>query len=189
VTVGPGVTNSNFGFDPKSQEIILELETGVLLTNGEPVKFWKRELRAAINGNGGGEFGADAMQAFVAEIQTLFLDDPFQFTPGNELEDALDILSDNSKDPVIQLKRELLAAEFNEVSGKGLIGADDLQRAIIAWAESLVAQFAVTVSSGKTVDEPSLAGSRYTTKVGEAEFLLELLNGSTATGGGAGGEG
>ena len=87
------------------------------------------------------------------------------------------------------MKRELLAAEFNEVSGKGLIGADELQRAIIAWAESLVAQSAVTVSSGRTGDDPALAGSRYTTKVGEAEFLLELLNGSAATGGGAGGEG
>jgi len=187
VTVGPDSPGNNFGYDPKADKIIVDLDTGVLLTDGEPVKFWKREIRSAINGGKGqSEFDPTTMALFLEEIQMLFLPEPFQFTPGNELQEALDVLSDNSKDPVIQLKRELLAAEFNEVSGKGLIEADELQRALISWAESLVAQLSTGPSASiKYGDGPVRVLSSF--DVDDASLLLNKLNG--ATGGGSGGEG
>jgi hypothetical protein len=130
------------------------------------------------------------MQAFVAEIQTLFLDDPFRFTPGNELQEALDILNDKSKDSVAQLRRELLATEFNQVAGKGLIDADGVQLAIISWAESLVAQASEPVSTSKDGNILQRArGSGDNQKLDGATILLGLVNGADATGGGAGGEG
>lgn len=191
VEVGPDAFNNNFGFEPRSDEIILDLETGVLLTDGESVKFWKGELRSAMNnGKGNSVYDAATLLGFVSQLQALFLDDPFAFTPGNELQEALDILNDNTKDSVIQLKKELLAAELNEVSGKGLIGADGLQLAILSWAESLVAQYSVSATISKGMDQPQLTrGSGDTQKLDDATLLLELLNGSAATGGGAGGEG
>ncbi len=187
VTVGPDSPGNNFGYDPKADKIIVDLDTGVLLTDGEPIKFWKREIRSAINGGKGqSEFDPTTMALFLEDIQMLFLPEPFQFTPGNELREALDILSDNSKDPVMQLKRELLAAEFNEVSGKGLIDADELQRALISWVESLVAQLSTGPSASiKYGDGPVRAISFF--DVEDASLLLNKLNG--ATGGGSGGEG
>jgi hypothetical protein len=187
VTVGPDSPGNNFGYKPQVAEIIVELDTGVLLTDGEPIKFWKRELRSAINGgNGKSEFDPTAMGIFIEKIQMLFLPDPFTFTPGNELQEALDILNDKSKDPVMQLKRELLAAEFNEVSDKGLVGADDLQRALLSWAESLVAQLSAGPSaSSRYGDGPVRVISKF--DVEDATLLLNKLNG--ATGGGSGGEG
>jgi hypothetical protein len=187
VTVGPDSPGNNFGYKPQVAEIIVELDTGVLLTDGEPIRFWKREIRSAINGGKGkSEFDSTATASFLEEIQTLFLPDPFQFTPGNELHEALDILSDNSKDPVMQLKRELLAAEFNEVSGKGLIDADELQRALLSWVESIVAQLSAGPSASIRYDDgPLRAVSSF--DVEDARLLLNKLNG--ATGGGSGGEG
>ena len=187
VTVGPDSPGNDFGYDPKADKIIVDLDTGVLLTDGEPIKFWKREIRSAINGGKGqSEFDPTTMALFLEDIQMLFLPEPFQFTPGNELREALDILSDNSKDPVMQLKRELLAAEFNEVSGKGLIDADELQRALISWVESLVAQLSTGPSASiKYGDGPVRAISFF--DVEDASLLLNKLNG--ATGGGSGGEG
>ena len=86
----------------------------------------------------------------------------------------------------MQLKRELLAAEFNEVSGKGLIDADELQRALISWVESLVAQLSTGPSASiKYGDGPVKAISNF--DVEDASLLLNKLNG--ATGGGSGGEG
>jgi hypothetical protein len=187
VTVGPDSPGNDFGFNPQEEEIIFELETGVLLTDGETVKFWKKQLRAAgSRGGGGAEFDAAAMTGFVADIQGLFLPEPFQFTPGSEFEEALAILSSTSKDPLDVLLRELLAAEFNTVSGKGLIDKLPLQRALIAWAESVVvdAGSGLSASSGFS-DSPLRAASGDSLK--DATRMLFLLNGNTGGGSGGGG--
>jgi hypothetical protein len=189
VTVGPDSPGNDFGFNPQEEEIIFELETGVLLTDGEPVKFWKKQLRAAgSRGGGGAEFDAAAMTGFIADIEELFLLDPFQFTPGSEFQEALAILSSTSKDPLDVLLRELLAAEFNTVSGKGLVGNLPLQRALIAWAESVVVESGsgLSASSGFS-DAPLRAASGDRDTLRDATRILELMNGNTGGGSGGGG--
>ncbi len=187
VTVGPDSPGNDFGFNPQEEELIFELETGILLTDGEPVKFWKKQLRAAgSRGGGGAEFDAAALTGFIADIQELFLLEPFQFTPGSEFEEALAILGSNSKDPLDVLLRELLAAEFNTVSGKGLVDNLPLQCALIAWAESVVvdAGTGLSATSGFS-DSPLRVASGGTLR--DATRILILMNGNTGGGSGGGG--
>ena len=192
VTVGPNAIGNDFGFDPRTEEITYDIEMGILLTTGEPVKFWKKQLRASISGGKGNtEFDAATMGQFIIEIQELFFPDPFQFTPGNEFQEALEILSIKSKDPYEQLLRELLAAEFNEVSGKGLVDAPELQSVMLSWAESvaIVASPDVPQTAPLTSGNSDriLLGSPIGDRVGDAVNFLSKVNGSTAGGSGGGG--
>ena len=188
VTVGPDSPGNDFGFDPRAEEIAYDIEQGALLTTGEPVKFWKKQLRAAISDSKGNvEFDAATMTQFVTEIQGLFLPDPFQFTPGSEFQEAMDILGTNSKEPLDILLRELLAAEFNEVSSKGLVEASALQSVLLAWAESVV----IAASTTPPLTSPNagrvLLGATIGDRVGDAIYLLIKLNGTTGGGSGGGG--
>ena len=196
VTVGPDAISNDFGFDPRTEEITYDIEMGILLTTGEPVKFWKKQIRAAISGGKGNtEFDALTMAQFITEIQGLFFPYPFQFTPGNEFQEALEILSIKSKDPYEQLLRELLAAEFNEVSGKGLVSAPELQSVMLSWAESVAiaaspeapqaAPLTAPLTSGNS--DRTLLGSPIGDRVGDAVNFLSQMNGSTAGGSGGGG--
>lgn len=190
VTVGPDSPGNDFGFDPRAEQITLDLEQGIILTTGETPKFWKKQLRAAISGSmGKTEFDAATMAQFITEIQGLYLPDPFQFTPGNEFQEAMDILSTKSKDPLPQLLRELLAAEFNEVSGKGLEGAPELQSVMISWAEAVAfsASYAASPMTGYSENERPLLGSALETRIATATDFLSRLNGNTGGGSGGGG--
>jgi hypothetical protein len=189
VTVGPDATGINFGYDPRAEEITYDIEMGILLTTGEPAKYWKKQVRSAMGGRTS-DFDPATMAQFIEEIQGLFFPDPFQFTPGNEFEEALAILSINSKDPYEQLLRELLTAEFNEVSGKGLVDEPELQSVLLSWAESIAiaaapVESAAPLATGGT--GRTLLGFPIGDRVGDAVDLLNQLNGSTAGGGGGGG--
>ncbi len=189
VTVGPDSPGNDFGFNPKAQEITYDIAQGILLTTGEPVKFWKKELRSAMSGGRGNtEFDAVTMAQFIAEIQGLFLPDPFQFTPGNEFQEAMAILSSTSKEPLDILLKELLAAEFNEVSSKGLVQAPELQSVLLAWAESVAVAASSTVPlTSINPDRPTFGGIPIDQRVANTIDLLTELNGSTGGGSGGGG--
>jgi hypothetical protein len=188
ITVGPDSPANDFGFDPKAQKIEYEIDEGILLTTGEPAKFWKKQLRAAASGSQGNvEFDASTIAQFITEIQGLYFPEPFQFTPGNEFQEALDILSINSKDPVQQLLRELLAAEFNHVSGKGLVENFELQEAILAWAESLYIDATLgPVQLSEDSNAPILR-SNGDDRIGDAVGVLLKMNGNIGGGSGGGG--
>jgi hypothetical protein len=186
VTVGPDSPGNDFGFDPQTKKLIGDLDTGVLLTDGESPKFWIRQLRSANSGKGKAEFDAASMAQFITEIQGLYLPDPFQFTPGNEFKEAISILNSKSKDPLLQLLRELLAAEFNHISGKGLIGASELQAVLIAWAESVVVQAQEGPTASSEFIPLGVIGEG-NTKLTGATDLLSRINGSTGGGSGGGG--
>lgn len=180
-TVPLDAYGNDFGFSPQSEEIIQDLETGVLLSDGRSLKFWKSEFRSAAgNGNGNHIYDAATLSGFLAEIQGLFLDDPYSFTPGSEIQEAFQILRSNSQDPVDELLAELLATELNQVSGRGLVGQADLQLVLIAWGEAIVAEFQ-TVEVGKLGDGLDKAPVRFP-EVEEATQLFGLVN----TGGGGG---
>ena len=185
VTIGPGSPGNDFGYDPRAKQITVDLETGVLLTTGENPRYWIKQLR----GSGMTEFDSATMAAFLSEIQVLFLPVPYQFTPGKEAKEAIDILKSKSKDPIDQLLKELLAAEFNEVSGKGLVGEDALQSVLLAWVESLIAQATSGPSAvaDRDGDGPQLAPSGDSYR--DALDLLQRLNDGATGGGGSGGEG
>ena len=188
VTIGPDSPGNNFGFDPRTEEITYDIEQGALLTTGEPVKFWKKQLRAAISDSRGRvEFDAATMAQFIAEIQGLFLPDPFQFTPGNEFQEAMDILSTNSKEPLDILLKELLAAELNEVSGKGLVDAAALQSILLAWVESVIVAASASPPLTSQYSDRVLLGGPIDDRVVDAINLLIKLNGTTGGGSGGGG--
>jgi len=191
VTVGPISTGNDFGYHPQQQKIIDDLETGTLQTDGRNVKFWTKQVRAAMSKNTSrGEFTPSEMMGFISEIEDLFLLEPYQFSFGSELQEALDILSIQSQDPLQQLRRELLAAEFNEVSGKGLLGQTEIQHALLKWAEALIARSGAAASA-QPVQSWS-GGPQAATGSGlvaDAVKILELLNGGSSTGGGSGGGG
>jgi hypothetical protein len=158
---------------------------GALLTTGESTKFWKRELRSAINGGKGkSEFDLATMSLFMTEIQGLFLPDPFQFTQGNEFQEAMDIVGTNSRDPLPLLLSELLMAELNHVSGKGLVSAPALQSVLLAWAEAVTfeASSSMPVMSGRP-----MLGADLGYRIIEATNLLIQMNGSIGGGSGGGG--
>ena len=183
VTVGPDALNNDFGFAPRAEEIVVELETGILVSNGEPIKFWKKQLRTALNGgNGSSVHDAASLLAFIAEIETLFLASPYQFTAGNELQEAYDILRSNSKDDLDVLYRELLATEFNEVSGRGLIGDEALQDVLISWGEALLAENQAGAGAGAGPSDDIRVSVTSQNDVAIAGDIFGLLN----TGGGGG---
>jgi hypothetical protein len=183
VVVGPDSFGNDFGFLPLAGDIIVDLETGVLASNGENVRFWKKELRAALgNGPGNASYDPVTLLAFISEIQGLALPDPYQFTPGNELSEALAFLGNSSHDPVEELKKELLAAEFNHVSGRGLINEDDLQAVLIAWGESLILEFA-PASKKSSLAGASEDKARVPAGGGDVQTAIDLF-GLLNTGGG-----
>lgn len=200
VTVGPDATNNIFGYTPQTDELIVELETGVLLTDGLAVRFWTREIRAAsqaLAGKGGKTpvYTSQEVLAFVAELQTLFLPEPFTFTPGNELDEIYQILKTRPKNVVEDLRRELLAAELNTVAYRGLIGERELQLVIIGWAESILLhemESAAAAASGPAMvgKQPGGGGPQRSHEPPERTTkLLFEMNGFGSTGGGSGGEG
>ncbi len=184
-TVPPDSPNNDFGFSPRSEEIIFDLESGILLSDGESLKFWKSEFRSAA-GNGGGKhvYAAADLLGFLDGIQGLFLADPYAFTPGNELQEAFDLLRSNSNEPIDELLAELLATELNHVADRGLINQDDLQFVLIAWGEALIADF-LAPSPSSAVGGQDVETARTTRDVGVLSDAVDLF-GAINTGGGGG---
>ena len=138
VTVGPDALDGDFGFDPQTQKIKEDLNTGVLFTNGQNAKFWTAEVRTARKGKGNSTFDAVTVLGFLNESETLFFDDPYQFTDGSEFDEALAILTNRSSDALDVLIKELLVTELNHVAGFGLADDLDFQAVLISWGESWV---------------------------------------------------
>ncbi len=153
ISVGPDALAIDFGFAPRAEQIIDELETGELLSNGRSARFWQRELRLALsNARAPRFYDNDTILGFLAAIQQLYLDEVFQFTPGNEMREAWEILRGRSRDPLVGLLRELLAAEFNHVAGLGLQGDDrPLQGVLIAWGEAIVVSYQAVIQNAGAV--------------------------------------
>ncbi|UCF04188.1 MAG: hypothetical protein JSV33_09555 [bacterium] len=189
VTVGPDSPGNDFGFYPRAEEIIEEIDTGEIITTGESAKFWRKQVHSAMRGKspkGKVVYDPGTMAQFIAEIQELYLPEPFQFTPGNEFKEALAILKSRKKDPLQQLLRELLAAELNHVSGRGLVENPALQEALLAWAESVYIDEALgseQISGSTNAPLLRLNGDRLEDAIG----VLLRMNGNIGGGSGGGG--
>ncbi|MBI1807746.1 MAG: hypothetical protein HYR76_11920 [Ignavibacteria bacterium] len=175
VSVGPDSPGNNFGFAPKSSKLINDLKFGVLLTNGATPNFWKKQLQAAISGTGNAIVSKDSLLVYVSRIRSLLLVEPFQLGSDDGLQAALDILSRPIKTDLDALNQQLLALEFNHVSGHGILGTDPaLQLILIGWGEALVA-----ASSSIT----TTAASSTTSPTTDAAGVYYLINKSSGGGG------
>lgn len=177
--VPPESTGNDFGFSPQSEEIIFDLESGALLSDGASLKFWKSVFRTAnSNGNRNPVYDNATLLGFLHEVEGLFLADPYRFTPGSELQEAFAILRSSSKDPVDQLLSELLATELNQAAGRGLIGNEDLQLVLISWGEALIAD-------ARAADAAAAAPEKGRTPGDDLSTAIQLF-GMINTGGGGG---
>lgn len=150
IVVEQSVMGVDFGFAPLTTEIIDAVETGVLPSNGEDRKFWRQQFKRALvrdhrrddHANGPGqEYDGAELLALLDDLQALYYEDPFVFTPGNELREAYELLQRRPRTRLEELRQELFVTELNHVAGLGLWGANmQFQADIIGWGESVVIQ-------------------------------------------------
>jgi hypothetical protein len=138
VTVGPDASGVDFGYKPNAKKIISDFELGKLLCTGETRKFWTQVLRNVSRGSTYGGYDDMAVLGFLAQIEGAFFPEPYQFSDGQELAEALDILTTNPKTAVEALYRELFVTELNDAAGLGLVNDQELQDVLISWGESLI---------------------------------------------------
>jgi hypothetical protein len=178
VTVGANeVVSAVFGFEPKSDKIQADVEAGILVTTGKPVRYWKSALQSALRNSKNAPYTNAQMAAFLQQIEGIGAPDPFQFGTGTEITEALAILSDNHKDLETRLRKELLTSELNFVAGNSIVGETDLHLVILLWAEEVLGPS--TPPAGVIVPMAIRDLSDGTAATG----LLGTLNGSTGGGG------
>ncbi|MCK9997114.1 MAG: hypothetical protein KAH56_12645 [Candidatus Krumholzibacteria bacterium] len=160
VTIGPDSPGNNFGFTPRAEQLVDELQNGGLTSNGQTAKYWTTLLRRALieeqserkanghdgdTGSGGGwghgedYFGVDELHAFISTIEGMYLTRPYRFTNGAELEEVYDILKSRPRTDEERLYRELLVTELNFAAGFGIVDQADVLGVLISWGESLLA--------------------------------------------------
>ncbi len=164
VTVGPDASGVDFGFKPKTKKLIADFESGALSSTGEPGSFWTKAFRAAARGGSYGGFNATSLRALLTQIEGAFFPDPYQFTDGNELQEAFAILAGHPKVPLDVFYQDLFVAELNDASGKGIVADPDLQDVLLSWGESLI----IAGSAGSlqaTADDEFVVGSTLLKKI------------------------
>jgi len=178
VTVGPNSLSNNFGFDPRTAQLINDIKFGSLPTNGLSSGYWKKQFQAGV-ANRKADYTPAALLDLLNQVAQLQLATPFTFPNG--LQTALDILSKPIKTDVDALKRELLATELNHVIGRGIISTDPgLQLILIGWGEAIV------ITSGGTATPLSMKDmSHYNTVTATAASATGVF--STINSGGGGG--
>lgn len=120
-------------------------------------------------------YDADALRALLATVEGLFLPVPYQFSDGQELNEAYRLISRNVRSVEDRVRQELLVTELNYLVGRGAVDQPDLVASIAAWSESLLILDATEVA--KSVDK-----GRATGDLSQVLMILEAVN----TGGGGG---
>ncbi len=163
----------DFGFVPDAEAILEDLDLGNLDTDGETLRYWKKTFRRALvaersqrhghHGRGRGHghhhgqgcghdenfLDGDELRALLTTISELYLSEPYQFSEGEELEEALRLLRRRPRTEDQELLRELFVTELNFVSGLGLVNEQDRVGVLISWGEGLLA----TAPGAKSADK------------------------------------
>ncbi len=185
VTVPPDSPHNNFGFNTLHRNIVIDLYNGDLPTDGQTLGYWQEEFRSALfDDHERRAYNGKTLLEMLAEVQSLFLKSNYSFTPGQELQEAYALLSNDSIEPYYKLLAELFATELNHVVGRGLVDQDELQLVLIAWGEGLLAQNPPSdplVDKGKSNGESGVVLSN-PDEVVQANRLFVKVN----TGGGGG---
>ena len=146
VIVGPDLTGVDFGFYVNFEDVVSGIEDGSIPTAGEGGTWWKLQLRVAIQLERLFDdppvfkrwYGPVRMHEFLDTIETLHLEEPFQFADARELQDAYDLLRiPYGHNTIEELLHVLLLSELNFVAGKGIEGEEQLTDALIAWGEGV----------------------------------------------------
>jgi hypothetical protein len=157
--VDDDVEGPDFGFSPRAEEIIESILAGDIVTEGESRRYWLTELLGGITDSDRNDplhdrptrswsartdYTPEELNAFLNEIEMLGIPDPFQFSEGllGFIEARWILRGLPRNDDIVVLKSELLATEFNYVSGRGISGEGDnaLLLGLIKWGEALVAE-------------------------------------------------
>jgi len=157
VTVGPDSAGNDFGFEPRVEQILLDLDSGELQSDALPPETWRKLFRRGIieensdrpghghqhtkaGGWGHDEdyFDAAELREILAQVQLLYFPEPYQLTPGDELVAAYDLIHDRPDTLEEELLRELFVTELNFVVELGLIEEADRLGVLISWGESLL---------------------------------------------------
>ena len=199
VTVGPDATGNDFGFEPAVTQLLADIQSGAIQTDGLTQGMWRQIFRCAIlaeqlSGQQDEEYGrlerepvqgddcgdvlerlyydAYTLRGLLATVQGLFLAEPFQFAEGHELIQAYKLLAAEPRDVEEDARQELLVTELNYVSGRGTVGRLDLMASVASWVESLFA----------SSDDDKSADKDRSARLGGALQVMEAIN----TGGGGG---
>lgn len=156
VTLGPDAV-VDFGFKPQTQELVTEIEEGVLESNGLPARFWLRVFKEAERGRHCDGHNPATLMALLTQIEGAFFTDPFQFTDGQEFKQVIAVLKSKPKDPLLELRKELLVAELNHFSGRGIIGHPELMEVLVQYGESIIVDATGSPTSAARVSGPTIA--------------------------------
>ena len=147
VSLGTDSTNNDLGFGVDTLAVLDDLDPAdadangyTMIGTGKTIGFWKHQNNVAIKGKGRAQINAETLKGHLDAVEAGWLigSGTFEFTSGNDYEDAFAILSETSSDEVSLLRKQLLGTELNHVSGGGLVGEDyALQSVLIGWGEYL----------------------------------------------------
>lgn len=139
ITVGPDSIFNVLGFSPRIEEIINEIQIGELPSDGRTARFWKRQIFWALLDCDFPwvTYDRETLQGFLENIRVRDIESVFNFTPGQELQEAFQILRARPRTEINRLLQQLLATQLNSEAGLGL-SDQELQDVLIAWGEAIV---------------------------------------------------
>lgn len=115
LNVTGNIPDLNFGYSINQDKIIDDLENNISLDT-QPTKFWVQEIRNA--GKKNASYSKAEILGFLTAIENR-LNDPFQFG-SDKMGSALSILANPIKTPFEEFIQQLLTAELNVISGRGV---------------------------------------------------------------------
>ncbi len=176
----PGITTDvseqNFAYHINRQKIIDDLENDVLETNTEPTAFWVRQFTAYRQQSP--VYSEMELRDFLIEIENTLLFEPFQF--GEDKEGAaLDILLRNPTTEYEEFLKQLLTAELNVVSGRGVLKTPtqlhgQFNRALLVYSEAVACR-----EAGNCAEESSRVSKEAVKAVNRTDTqMLIAFNGT-----------
>lgn len=146
--VAGNIEDLNFGYSVNSDNIIYDLENKILL-NTQPTKFWLQEIRNA--GRKNSLFTSQVVLDFLTAIEGRE-NSPFDFGT-DKIGSAIAILGNPIKTPLEEFIQQLLTAELNVISGKGVqLGEDErkaFHEALLTYSEGVACRESNQCSANK----------------------------------------
>jgi hypothetical protein len=179
------ISGNNFAYKFQKSNVINDLKSGDFEVNTEPTKFWVNEVRNA--GKKNATYSKEQIQEFLVEIESLFLNNPFQFG-SDKRANALDILTRPIKTDLDEYLQQLLTAELNVVSGRGVTNLgdknSDFNLSLLNYAEAVACKAMGNCSAKGTLSSQTTTTKEVSSKSLETSDteLLSSFNGSGGIG-------
>ncbi len=175
-------SDNNFAYTFNSPKAKLDLKSGTLKVNTEPTKFWVNEIRNA--GKRNAMYKESEILDYLARIESMFLDKPFKFGMDKRA-GALDVLTQPIKTDLDEYRQQLLTAELNVVSGRGVTNLEDKNQdfnySLLNYAEA-VAWCAMVGCSAEVSSQSITTNEISTTSLKTDSDMLYSFNGTGGIG-------